>query len=43
MAYHVLELMHAFHESARLGRHVSIESTCPRPDSLPATWPETTA
>jgi predicted dehydrogenase len=43
MAYHVLELMHAFHKSARLGRHVSIESTCPRPDSLPATWPETTA
>lgn len=35
MAYHVLDLMHAFHDSAQEGRHIAIESTCERPAPLP--------
>lgn len=35
LAYHVLDLMHAFHDSAREGRHIAIESTCTRPEPLP--------
>lgn len=39
LAYHILDLMHAFHDSAREGRHVAIASTCTRPDPLPPDWP----
>jgi predicted dehydrogenase len=39
LAYHVLDIMHAFHDSARLGRHVELESTCRRPDPLPMGLP----
>jgi predicted dehydrogenase len=31
LAYHVLDLMHAFHDAAESGRHVTIKSTCDRP------------
>jgi predicted dehydrogenase len=31
LAYHVLDVMHALHESARDGRHVELESTAARP------------
>lgn len=34
MAYHVLDLMHAFHDASSLGRHVNIESSCERPEPM---------
>jgi hypothetical protein len=33
---HVLDLMHAFHDASRDGRHVELESSCERPAPLPA-------
>jgi len=36
LAYHVLDIMHAFHDASREGRHVDLESTCERPAALPA-------
>jgi predicted dehydrogenase len=36
MAYHVLDIMHAFHDSSNTGKHVQLKSTCDRPASLPA-------
>ncbi len=35
LAYHVLDLMHAFLDSSDQGRHIRIESTCQRPAALP--------
>jgi predicted dehydrogenase len=35
LAYHVLDLMHAFDESSESGRHIEIESQCERPAPLP--------
>ncbi len=35
MAYHVLDLMHAFHDASREGRHIELQSTCARPAPLP--------
>jgi predicted dehydrogenase len=35
LAYHVLDLMHAFIESSGQGRHVNVESTCERPAAFP--------
>ena len=35
LAYHVLDLMHAFHDASREGRHIDITSTCDRPAPLP--------
>ena len=35
LAYHVLDLMHAFHDASDRNAHVMIESTCERPDVLP--------
>ena len=35
MAYHVLDVMHAFHDASRDGRHVEVASTCRRPAPLP--------
>jgi len=35
LAYHVLDLMHAFEESSQTGRHVEITSHCTRPAPLP--------
>ncbi|MFT5197266.1 MAG: putative dehydrogenase [Candidatus Promineifilaceae bacterium] len=36
VAYHVLDLMHAFHDSAENGKHVAIESDCDRPEPMAA-------
>ena len=35
MAFHVLDAMQAFLESAKTGRHVELGSTCERPAPLP--------
>ncbi len=35
LCFHVLDLMHAFHEAASQGRHIEMQSTCPRPAPLP--------
>ena len=35
LAYHVLDIMHAFHDSADTGRHILLESTCSRPEAMP--------
>jgi predicted dehydrogenase len=35
LAYHVLDIMHAFHDASAAGRHVAIKSTCERPEPLP--------
>jgi len=35
LAYHVLDLMHAFHDASREGRHVELASRCERPAALP--------
>jgi hypothetical protein len=35
LAYHVLDIMHAFHDASDAGKHVDLESTCERPDQLP--------
>ena len=36
LCYHVLDVMHAFDESSKAGRHVEIQSRCERPAPLPA-------
>lgn len=36
LAYHVLDLLHAFHDASDRGTHVHIESSCDRPAPLPA-------
>jgi len=35
LAYHVLDLMHAFHDASAQDGHVAIESTCERPAPMP--------
>jgi predicted dehydrogenase len=35
LAYHVLDIMHAFHDSSDQGKHIMLESTCERPKPLP--------
>ncbi|HEX8833584.1 MAG TPA: Gfo/Idh/MocA family oxidoreductase [Abditibacteriaceae bacterium] len=35
LAYHVLDLMHSFHDASREGRHIEMQSTCERPAPLP--------
>ncbi len=35
LAYHVLDLMHAFHDASREERHIHLQSTCERPAPLP--------
>jgi predicted dehydrogenase len=35
LAYHVLDLMHAFHDASREERHIHLQSTCERPAMLP--------
>jgi predicted dehydrogenase len=35
LAYHVLDIMHAFHDASAGGRHVTLKSTCQRPAPLP--------
>jgi len=41
LAYHVLDLMHAFHDSAKAGKHIELDSTCERPAPLPMDLPPT--
>jgi predicted dehydrogenase len=36
LAYHVLDIMHAVHDSSRTGKHIELDSTCQRPAPLPA-------
>lgn len=43
MAYHVLDIMQAFHDASREGRHIELTSQCTRPAPLQAgthTWEE---
>jgi len=35
LAYHALDLMHAFHDASRTGAHIDISSACDRPAPLP--------
>lgn len=35
LAYHVLDIMHAFHDSSDAGNHIELGSTCARPQPLP--------
>lgn len=35
LAYHVLDIMHAFHDASNAGKHIELESTCARPQPLP--------
>ncbi|MCL1857523.1 MAG: Gfo/Idh/MocA family oxidoreductase [Kiritimatiellaeota bacterium] len=35
VAYHVLDIMHAFHDASSTGRHVMLESHCVRPPAQP--------
>jgi predicted dehydrogenase len=35
LAYHVLDVMHAFNDASRSGKHITIKSTCARPAALP--------
>jgi predicted dehydrogenase len=35
LAYHVLDVMHAFHDSANRGTHVKLKSKCKRPEPMP--------
>ena len=38
LAYHVLDIMHAFHDSSDQGKQVTLESTCATPESMPEKW-----
>ena len=40
LAYHVLDLMHAFVESSETGRHIEIKSCCTQPAPLPLGLPK---
>jgi len=40
LAYHVLDIMHAFHDASREGRHIMLESTVERPAALPVGLPD---
>ena len=40
LAFHVLDMMHAFHDASNEGRHIMLESTCARPAPLRADLPE---
>ncbi len=39
MAYHVLDIMHAVHDSSRENRFVCVDSTCQRPAAMPLNLP----
>lgn len=39
VAYHVLDIMHAFHEASAKGRHIRLKSKCKRPAPLPLNLP----
>ena len=35
MAYHVLDIMHGFHDASREGKHYAVSSTCEQPAGFP--------
>lgn len=35
LAYHVLDIMYAFHDASKDGKHIILKSTCKRPNPLP--------
>lgn len=35
MAYHVLDIMHSFHDASDRGQHIELDSGCERPQALP--------
>ncbi len=35
LTYHVLDIMHAFHDASKESRHIELESTCKQPAALP--------
>jgi predicted dehydrogenase len=35
LAFHVLDIMHAFHDASSKGKHVALKSTCARPPAIP--------
>ncbi len=35
LAYHVLDVMHSFHDACRENKHIKLASTCAKPDPLP--------
>ncbi len=35
LAYHVLEIMHGFHDASNEGKHYTLESSCKQPQALP--------
>ncbi len=39
LTYHVLDLMHAFHDASNTGRYIEMASTCERPAPLPMNLP----
>lgn len=34
LAYHVLDVMHGFHDASREGKHINLKSICKRPEAL---------
>ena len=40
LAFHVLDIMHAVHEASASGKHVELNSTCERPEPMPAGFAE---
>jgi predicted dehydrogenase len=40
MAYHALDIMHAFHDASEKGRFVNMRSSCRRPAPIPMDLPE---
>ncbi|MHB9130586.1 MAG: Gfo/Idh/MocA family protein [Armatimonadota bacterium] len=40
LAYHILDIMHAFHDASDEGRHIELTSQCERPALLPEGLPE---
>ena len=35
LTYHVLDIMHAFHDASDAGKHIELESTCKQPAPMP--------
>jgi len=42
LTYHVLDLMHAFHDASATGKYVMVSSTCERPKPMPMNLPPNT-
>jgi hypothetical protein len=35
MAFHVLDIIHSFHDSSDRGKHITLKSKCDRPAPMP--------